>query len=326
MASSQQLLPGYLIVGEDDLKREEVLRRLEQHIDEEAQDFNLIILDAGIQQVDVDEVVTLLNTMPFMSDLRIVIIKDAHKLDKASSEQIIAYIADPSPTSVLALSCEKLAKNTRLYKAFNKLGSQSVIACDPIKRYQLPDFLVKSARERYTISLEPRAAELLVSRCGESARMLFNELEKLIEMHPDSLTITFAMVDTYVAQTAEVKPWDFLDALAERDISRALKLYQSMTSPNLMGLYTLALSRVRELLTAQSLSDRQMFGQLAQELGLQQWQVKNHQRWIRNYTGEELVALLRSAAICEQKLKSSSDKDGAFVEWICLFARSEFRS
>ena len=63
----------------------------------------------------------------------------ADKLKKPDAEALVAYLASPSPTTVLALEAEKLAKNTRLYKAVAaKHGKSAVIDCAPLKRYELP--------------------------------------------------------------------------------------------------------------------------------------------------------------------------------------------
>ena len=45
------------------------------------------------------------------------LVNDVDKLKKADSELLIAYLKEPCETTVLALEGQKVAKNTRLYKA-----------------------------------------------------------------------------------------------------------------------------------------------------------------------------------------------------------------
>ena len=164
-----------------------------------------------------------------------------------------------------------------------------------------------------TISLD--AAEELIARAGEATRMLDNELKKLAEM-VDAPQIERADVERFVVRTAEVKPWDFLNAVAARDVTRALELYRLQPPKSEMRLYSLLCTRLRELITAKALDARGQGRELASTLGLQGWQVRNHLTWARRYTMDELTGALRAAVEVEQALKGSRDSVVAFTTWI----------
>lgn len=306
-----------MLVGEDKLKAETALEKLTEYVDESMMEFNLEILDAT-ESIDPDVLLTSLNTLPFMTDLRLVVIKNAENLKKEVSEVIVEYLNDPLETTTLALVATKLAKNTRLYKAVQKISPKAVIPCEPKKRWELPNH-VRSLAVAHGKTIQPQAAEALVSLIGESTLMLDNELKKLALIVGDRDTITLDDVEQNVARIAEVKPWDFLDAVCERRPDKAMQLFHLMPSQNLIGLYTLMLSRLRELLSARALQARGVPQTLAQELGMRDWQVKNHLRWAQNYSSEELLDALRSAADCEYKLKTSPNKDLIFITWILSF-------
>lgn len=70
--------------------------------------------------------------------MRLVEVRAADKLKKADAEQLVSYLGSPNGSTVLALVAEKLAKNTRLYKAVAAAGKTAVIDCAPLKRYELP--------------------------------------------------------------------------------------------------------------------------------------------------------------------------------------------
>ena len=134
--TESNLLPAYLVNGEDELKRETVLKRLRARMDKLGDmDFNSDTFD-GVDAVGAD-IVTACNTMPCASEARLVVVRNADALTKADSEAVVEYLASPSPTTVLALVARKLAKNTRLYKAVDALGKQAVIDCAPKKAYDL---------------------------------------------------------------------------------------------------------------------------------------------------------------------------------------------
>ena len=319
MAKEQQLLSAYLIVGSDQLKRETAIKRLKAHLDEGLADFNLDERDGSSELTD-DVVLGTLQTMPFGPGFRLVIIHDADKLAKPTSEAIISYLDDPNPGCVLCLEAESLPKNTRLYKAVAKQGKTSVVDCSPRKRWELPGHVQQMARV-HGVEIDHDAAAELVSLVGESTVMLDNSLRALSELMGKGAHITLGDVRANVARTAEVKPWDFLDALCERDVSRAISLYRLMQNPSQIALLSMANTRVRELICAQSLDLKGESYNLPAALAKRDWQVKNHVRWARGFSSGELEGRLVAGCECDQALKSSDDSESAFVSYLLGFAR-----
>lgn len=308
------LLPGYLIVGQDEVKRDAAVARLKDRLAASGMlDFNLDERDMTKEQ-PIGDIVSSLNTLPMGADFRLVILSGCERLPKAVSEELVSYFANPSSGTVCLVIASSLAKNTRLYKALAKLGSQAVIDCASKKRWELPKQVQTMARRHgKTISLP--AAEELVARVGESTRMLDNELKTLAMKVPGD-QIERDDVERHVVRTAEVKPWDFLDAVSERNASRALELYHLLPANSEIRLYALLVARIRELIVAKSLDARGQGRMLAQTLGMKDWQVKHHLTWARRYTMEELVDALRHAVDLELALKGSRDSEIAFTTWI----------
>ena len=312
------LLPAYLIVGADELKRDAAVRRLRSHVPADMADFNLDELD-GASLEEPGQLISSAQTMPFCADFRLVIVNGAGQLAKPVSEAVVSYLADPNPQCVLCLVAEKLAKNTRLYKAVAKVGPRSVIDCAPLKRWELPPYVAKLAQKR-GLSMDNAAAQELVERVGESTVALDNQIATLAQLVGDAGRITLADVEANVAQIAEVSPWAFADAVCERNAPRAMEMLNLMKAPSLVFLHSVLVGRLRELICAKSLDARGAAGGLARELGRQSWQVKNHVRWSRAFGEEELVELLGQAAVCERALKGSQDSEAAFVRFVLAMA------
>lgn len=321
MATKAQvpLLPVYLALGTDELKKRHSLEHMDARLRAAGGDpeFNRDEIDAAAL-ADAALLRAKLDTLPFGSDFRLVVLEDVDKAPKAATEAVVAYLADPCPTTVLIMTASKQARTTRLYKAVAKFGEQAIIDCTPKKRWELPQQVVAMARS-HGKEMGPEAAELLVRLVGESTVLIDNELAKLALNVGPAASITPDDVRRMVPRVAEVKPWDFLDALCKRDPAEAMRLYTQMPSQSLVGLFTLTVARLRELIAAKALAERGCPGTLAAELGMQAWQVKNHASWARNYTMAELVGALRSAPSCEEALKSTPDKELAFHRWILSF-------
>lgn len=312
------LLPAYLIVGADELKRDVAVRRLRSRVPADMADFNLDELD-GASLEEPGQLISSAQTMPFCADFRLVIVNGAGELAKPVSEAVVSYLADPNPQCVLCLVAEKLAKNTRLYKAVAKVGPRSVIDCAPLRRWELPPYVVRLAQKR-GLSMDNAVAQELVERVGESTVALDNQIATLAQLVGDAGRITLADVEANVAQIAEVSPWAFADAVCERDAPRAMEMLNLMKAPSLVFLHSVLVGRLRELICAKSLDARGAASGLARELGRQSWQVKNHVRWSRAFGEEELVELLGQAAVCERALKGSQDSEAAFARFVLALA------
>ena len=312
------LLPAYLIVGADELKRDAAVRRLRSRVPADMADFNLDELD-GASLEEPGQLISSAQTMPFCADFRLVIVNGAGELAKPVSEAVVSYLADPNPQCVLCLVADKLAKNTRLYKAVAKVGPRSVIDCAPLKRWELPPYVVRLAQKR-GLSMDNAAAQELVERVGESTVALDNQIATLAQLVGDAGRITLADVEANVAQIAEVSPWAFADAVCERNAPRAMEMLNLMKAPSLVFLHSVLVGRLRELICAKSLDARGAASGLARELGRQSWQVKNHVRWSRAFGEEELVELLGQAAVCERALKGSQYSEAAFARFVLAMA------
>ena len=308
------LLPAYLIVGADDLKRRQATTRLKGRLDQSFSAFNL---DEHVAASDLEaqDIISSLNTLPLGDAFRLVMIERADKLPKPVSEAIIVYLKDPNPACVLCLVAESLPKNTRIYKAVAKVGNKAIVDCTPKKRWELPPLVVRMARA-YGVTMDQNAATELVSRVGESTTMLDAQLKVLSEYCRDAGVITVADVERHVVRTAEVKPWDFLDAVSQRDAAKALTLYRLMQNPSQVALCSLLTGRLRELICAKALDARGQGSALASELGKQAWQVKNHLGWSRRFAAGALERGLIACAQCERALKSGSDPDVTFTELV----------
>lgn len=301
-------------MGSDELKSSRAVERMRARLEKSGMvEFNLDERDMT-KDPHVDDIVASLNTFPMGAEFRLVILTNCDKLPKAMSEPLVEYFANPSPTTVCLVVATTLAKNTRLYKAIKKLGDKAIIDCAPKKTWEMPPQVVKMAAAHGKAMGLP-AAEALVARSGENTRMLDNELKKLASMVTGS-EITLADIERHVMRTAEVKPWELLNAVAARDLVRSLELLKLQPAKSEVRLWSLLVTRLRELIIAKSLDTRGQGSQLATTLGVQGWQVKNHLSWARRWRMDELLEALSQAIEVELALKGSRDSELALRMWV----------
>ena len=312
--NSKPLLPVYLITGEDALKRDAVLKRLRTRLSGMGDlSFNSDVFEGA--EFTGDDVVNACNTIPFASPVRLVEVREADKLKKADSEPIVAYLDVPCESTVLALVAEKLAKNTRLYKAVAKHGKTAVIDCAPPKARDLPK-LVRSIAVGHGVTFSEGAAVALVNLVGEDTVHLNAEIKKIALAHTGTAAVGEQEVLSLVTRTAEVKPWEFVNAFAARDTAKCLLYLERMKSVSPHALMPMCAARLRELICAKSMIARGNPKAIASALKQPDWRVKNHATWARRFTGEELRRALISARDTEQAMKSGADAAAVFREWV----------
>lgn len=308
------LLAAYLLVGSDELKQQRSVARLKQYLNPDFIDFN-VEEHMSASTLEQESVLNALQALPFGDSRKLVIVWEADKLTKDVSETLVSYLADPNPSSVLVLIAHSLAKSTRLYKAVAKIGTKAVIDCAAKKKFALAGDVINIA-QTYGLHMDNAAARRLIFKVGESTVMLDNQLASLAARFGTGAAIHVSDVDAYVAQIAEVSPWEFLDVLCNRDFARSMELFQAMKSNGYVPLQMYITTRLRELICVKALQARGTAAHIASELGKQDWQIKNYPGFARKFAPGELEKLLKKSKELEWTLKNSSEKDTAFIQFI----------
>ena len=307
------LLPAYLALGEDALKRDKVVKRLRDRLSLEG-DIAFNCDEFKGEAVIGSEVVSACNTLPFASSLRLVLLNDADKLKKDDAEALVEYLQSPSPTTVLLLCAEKLAKNTRLYKAIAKLDSSAIIDCAPPKAAALPA-KVREMATAYGITFSAQAATKLVELVGENTVRLNTEIQKIALATGETGQVGEREVEQLVSRTSEMKPWNFLDAFCARNLEHCIFCLNHMESLAPLALITMCAARIRELICAKSLEARGRGHELAKTLKMPDWRIKNHRAWARNFSSWELRRALIVTRDADRAMKSGADAHEVLIDW-----------
>lgn len=313
--SEKPLLGVYLLQGEDSLKREMLLERLMDRIAQQGDlSMNMQVFNAKDIK-DATQMLDALNTMPFGSPVRLVIIKEVSQLNKGMQDRLVSYIKQPLASTVLAMTASKLDARSSLYKAVLATSPLAILDCAPKRRSEMFQ-LVQNIAAQQGVSISFIAAKDLVERVDGETVMLHNETKKLcaIIKSRGGTQISEKDVAQYVARQSEPKPWELANALALRDTSLCLKLIGRMRSYTAVGLFTQCTSRIREILTA--LIVRQRGQSVAQALHKQDWQIKEVLKACELYRQDELVALLKEAPHIEARMKSGADAQELLKLWV----------
>ncbi len=317
--STSPLLPAYLLVGADSLKRKTAFERLYARLEQAGDiEFNFDQFDGSTAEGA--DIISACTTLPFASDTRLVYITQADKLARASSDLIIDYLAAPAGHTVLCLSAEKLAKNTRLYKAVASCGKQAIVDCAPLKARDLLNALRAQAMN-HGITIHHDAIRALIELVGEDTMALDNELKKLAVAHHGSDAITEAEVRSLVSHTAEVRIWTFVDAFSDKDLKKCLWCLERMPNTSPHAIIASCTLRVRELIITSALMRRGSSAELARALKAPDWKVRYYTSWAKKYSPARLRAILKKTRDTEKAMKSGTDPQEALLDWLLYACR-----
>lgn len=173
------------------------------------------------KDADLKSVCDELLTVSMFGDKRIVMIDDADDFVSRHRAGLEKYVANPSKTSLLILDVKSWPKNTKLAKATEKIGLN--LECGELKGASLVKWLIRTATEVHQKQLDRDAANLIVQLAGDSLGLLQQELDKLAALVGDEETITPEDVTRVVGGWRVETTWAMLDAVRDRETSKALE-------------------------------------------------------------------------------------------------------
>jgi len=214
---------AYYITGEDDYQKDDAVSQLvEAALDPQSRDFNLDIRRGG--DLDAETLGSLLSTPPMMAERRIIVIRDAGGLKKDARKALDEYLGNPAPDVLLLLTAAGGAK------ADPGLSNVArTLQFDQLTGDRLPKWISHHAKSNLGVSITEPAVELLQAAVGSDLHQLAAELDKLASFTQGG-EITEEAVAAIVGVRRGETQADLLDAVADRNVSRALELVPHILS------------------------------------------------------------------------------------------------
>lgn len=297
---SGKIAPVYFLMGEEPYYIDGIASYIEKNLlTEEEKGFNQMVLYG--RDVSIDDIVSNAKRYPMMAERQVVIVKEAQDLSR-TIENLVAYVENPQPTTVLVIcyKYKKLDARKKLSKAVRQHG----ILFESKKLYenQIPDWIRRVLAGRgYTIT--PKAAQMLVEFLGNDLSKVNNELEKLQLILNDGEQITPQVVEENIGISKDYNNFELQNAIGARDITKAYGIVQyfAQNPKNHPLVMTVALlySFFSKLLKYHALSDK---SNAPKVLGISPYFVKDYQTAARNYPMKKVSAIV--SAIREVDMKS----------------------
>ncbi|MGI8756568.1 MAG: DNA polymerase III subunit delta [Acidimicrobiales bacterium] len=238
-------IPVWLVKGSDDVLRGEALTKVvtelvgdsDRTLLVEEVDLDQVVRDRGergLDGVDLGPVLDAAQTLPFLTDRRIVVVRHFARFTKGEEVQgLVDYLADPSPTTELVLVWEKPRVGTASTKVPASL-TKAVKAAGG----EILDSGATTGRgfsgwvgEQFTASgldVGPQVRDLVAARLGEDAGAIVGLIERLKGAYGTGARLGPDEVEPFLGEAGGVPPWDLTDAIDKGDVPLALDRLQRM--------------------------------------------------------------------------------------------------
>ncbi len=221
--------PAYLVKGGDPALRGEVVRSLVAELVGEG-DAGLTVEEhePGEDDDDTSALVDAASTPPLFSERRIVVGREVGAYPAAGLQRLLAYLADPLPTTSLVLVTGERGRLSPKLSAAVKSVGRVIDAAVPTRREQRKAWLADHAR-RGPVHLDSGALARVGEHLGEDLGRLSSLLETLAGAYGQGARVGEDDVRPFLGHAGAVPPWELTDAIDRGDVATALGALRRMT-------------------------------------------------------------------------------------------------
>jgi len=301
----------------------------EEHLKQEAlQDLRKKLLPEGLEELnetrivsaDTDEIIAAAETLPFMADRRLVLLRD-HPAVVGRAEpddRLLAYLSSVPATAVLLFYCVLPVKQKKLKTAVQKLGG--LVEFKPLDGPALTTFVTRAFHD-LGHSCDARTADFLIFTCGKDTGLLLTEIAKISSLHPEKEAVDAEDIKALATPATEAKIFGMLDALTAGQSSRVFTQLRNLLlngEPRTVILYMIQrqfrLMQQVKIMQYEKKTPRQI-GEL---LGLGSYTLQQYLRQSAAYSGSQVK---KAVALCLETdfgIKSGALREEGALETLLL--------
>ncbi|MHC4159807.1 MAG: DNA polymerase III subunit delta [Planctomycetota bacterium] len=276
-------------------------------------------LNADPAEVSATEVLDELRTLPFLTERRVVLVKNADDFVSENRQLLEKYFDNPSPTGVLILTVSSWPSNTKLAKRLPKVGK--LLRTTQPRPWQLPHHLIRYANDAHDKNLSIDAAELLIELTGDNLPELYSEIDKLALFAHTEKAVTAQHIESLIGHNRLFNAFAVIDAITAGDPARAVGRLRKMFAEDRTAEYT--------VVGAFAFHFRRLFdAKILLEEGTAPAEIANRLRiWgnkdsfftqLRRMSFEQIGAILQQLAKIDYAIKTGRSKAEIAAEQLVL--------
>lgn len=256
--SAKKISPVYFLAGEEPFLLEDSLKRIEKVVNTD--DLNREIFQA--MECSGNDILNSVETLPFLTDKRIVVLKMANKLKNDDFKIITKIIENPVDTSCFIIIFPEKIKNSTskrkdLIALCEKSDSCYCVDCKKLYEKDVKIFIQEEFNNRGK-NIEPDVVQQIINDTGLDLQNVSNEIEKIsLYLGKDKQTVTVEDFVKISGFTKEINIFMLTNAIEEKNVKYSLFIVEQMlkTGESAIGLLSTISGAVRKMLTAKSLME-----------------------------------------------------------------------
>ena len=304
----------YLLFGEEEFLKQSYKKRLRQAVaGDDTMNYNYF---EG-KGLDVQELISLANTMPFFSDRRLIVVEDSGCF-KAASDELVEALPDIPDTTCMVFVESAVDKRNRLYKKVKELGSAV-----ELKRQSASQLAVWAGRilAQNGRKITSSDMNLFLERTGDDMETIRTELEKLISYTMGQEIVAREDIEAVTTVQVTNKIFDMVAAIVAGKTKIAMDRYEDLLTlkePPMRILFLIARQFNQILLVKEMMASGNDKSAIASKLKIPPFAAAKLMPQARNFTKEQLAGCVEACVEAEEAVKTGRLGDRLAVELLIM--------
>lgn len=310
----------YVIFGEEEYLKNIYEKKLISNIvDENFKMMNFDIFEG--KNVNISKIIDACDTMPFMSDYRVVILKNTgliYDAKKDDTNKLENYLHILPKTTILIFIEEKVDKKLKIFKTISNIGTFHKI--DILSENELVNWILSIFKDNNK-NISTKEALYIIRNIGFNMEILLNEINKLISFKSSGTKITINDIDNICTKSIESKIFDLINFMSNKDMDNAIKIYKNLiinkTSP--FVILNMISRQFRIILQTKYLYNKNYsINNIASELELRDFIVKEAIKQSKNFSIKILLQAINECLEIDNNIKTGKIIDEIAIELLII--------
>ncbi len=297
----------FLFHGEDTYSSNQKLVHWKSEFIKKHGDTNVEIFDD--KKLDTSNFSTNLEAMPFLSEKRMMIIKNIFKNGKKETLHSIAEAIERTPDFCIVIFQENGSadKRTTLYKRIQKFGK--VEEFKNLSPAEISMWIRKEA-QKSNMNISSQTASYLATHCGNELWRVAKEIEKL-QLFAEGKEITQEMIDNLVTPALSASIFKLTDYIADRKTKESIAVLKTLkdSGEDLIKVFFMIVRHFRILTQVHDMIQKgEHHSTITKKMGQHPFVIQKTSSQSRNFTTESLKKIYRQLLEIDRDLKTGKIK------------------
>ncbi len=308
--------PVYLLFGEEAFLKNSYKNQMKSAITQgDTMNFNQF----NGKSIDVKELISLADTMPFFAEKRMILVEDSGFF-KSAAEELAVYLPQMPDTTCMVFVETEVDKRSKMFKKIKELGYAAEMERQDMSQLaRWAGTLLSREGKKVT----GQTMELFLSMTGDDMENIRMELEKLISFTLGREVITDEDVMAICTERTANKIFEMVNSIVNRQTKKALALYEDLLTlkePPMRILFLIA-RQFNQLLQVKELMGKGMDKSgIASKLKIPPFAAGKLMPQARTFSKEQILSYVSSCVDAEEAVKTGRLSDRLAVELLLTAA------